>query len=180
MASTTNDDQGLQALGTQPRGGSTGVSFDWGFALSLTLTGAASLAGYQIGPALPLPVAFGALVLAAVMVVQGEALRRGSGLARRIQIGFHSLLVVLGLATIFFSVQAFQQGQFDMLYTLGLTLILTLGVSPAEIWLLLQPGSRRWYGNVDPKEASKRHSGRWLVGTVLWAVVGGVLQAVAP
>ncbi|MBC8160172.1 MAG: hypothetical protein H7Z42_03050 [Roseiflexaceae bacterium] len=180
MANTTSGKSSVDVPDTQPRGGSTGVSFDWGFALSLILTAGGSLVGRPIGPELPLPVAFGALGFAAVMVVQGEALRRGNGVARRIQIGFHSLLVLLGLVTIVLAVQAFQQGRFDMLYTLGLTLVLTLGVSPAEIWLLLQPGSRRWYGNVDPNEASKRHSGGWLVGVVLWAVAGGILQAVAP
>lgn len=174
MAGITRDD-GLNAVDTQPRGGRIGVAFAWGFAVQIGLSAVSSLAGRPIGPALPPPAALGALGLAAVVVAQGEALRRGNGVARRIQIGFHSLLVLGGLAAILPTVQALQQGRFGMLYTLSLL----LGVSSTEIWLLMQPGSRRWYGTVDPKEAMKRHSGSWLIGTIGWAVVCGVLQALA-
>ncbi|MBC8161597.1 MAG: hypothetical protein H7Z42_10305 [Roseiflexaceae bacterium] len=179
MASTTSG-SGLDAVEYQPSGGSTGVSFDWGFAVSLTLGALGSLVGRPIGPELSLPVALGSLVLAAVGLALGEALRRGNGVARRIQIGFHSLLVLVGIPILLPTVQAFQQGRSDLLYTLVLSIILFFVVSPSEIWLLMRPGSRRWYGIVDPKEALERHSGGWLVRTITWAVVGGFLNAFAP
>lgn len=159
----------------QPRGGRIGVAFDWGFAVQLALGGVSSLIGMPVGPALPLVATMGSLGFAAIMVAQGEALRRGNGIARRIQIGFHSLLVVAGLAAILPTIQAVQQGRYGLVYTL----ILLLGVSSAEIWLLMQPGSRRWYGVVNTNEAMQRHSGSWLVGTIGWAVVCGILQALA-
>lgn len=172
---------GTGALDAQPSGGRFGVSFDWGFAVSLGLTAVGSLVGRPIGPQLPQPVAFGALGLAVAMLVLGEALRRGNGIARRIQIGFHSLLVLAGGPFIILPiVQGLQQGRTELLYTLVLSLLFVFVVSPIEIWLLLQPGSRRWYGIVDPKAARLRHGGRWLIGTILWAVICGVLQAFAP
>ena len=180
MATRTNDNQ-VETRDAQPRGGSTGVSFDWGFALSLSLGALGSLVGRPIGPEVSLPVALGSLVFAAIMVAQGEALRRGNGIARRIQISFHSLLVVVGWPVIALPiVQAIGQGRSDLLSTLKLSLILIFVVSPIEIWLLMKPGSRRWYGFVDTKEALERHSGSWLIKTLAWAVVGGLLQAFAP
>lgn len=180
MAGITNGSS-VSAVDIQPAGGSTGVSFDWGFALSLTLGALGSLFGRPIGPELSLPVALGSLVLAGIMVVQGQALRRGNGVARRIQIGFHSLLVVAGGPVLALPiVQAIGQGRSDLLFTLALLLILLFIVSPIEIWLLMKPESRRWYGIVDPKAALARHSGGWLVKTLAWAVVGGLLQAFAP
>jgi hypothetical protein len=167
-------------LQTQPGGGRIGVSFDWGFAVSLTLTALGSLVGRPIGPTLSTPIALGSLVLAVLMLVLGEALRRGNGIAYRIQIAFHSVLVLVGFTTILPLIEAIQQAQFATIYTLSLTLLLMLVVSPIELWLLLQPGSRRWYGHVAAQEALKRHSGNWLVGTIIWAVVCGFLQAIAP
>lgn len=175
MADLTRNERTWDADAMQPRGGRIGVAFDWGFAVQLALGGVGSLIGRPIGPELPLPAALGSLGFAAVMVAQGEALRRGNGVARRIQIGFHSLLVLAGFGAILPTLQALQQGRFGLLYTI----VLLLGVSSAEIWLLMQPGSRRWYGFVDPKEAIARHSGGWMVGTVGWAIVCGVLQALA-
>jgi len=179
MAGITSNNR-LSAVDVQPRGGSTGIAFDWGFALSLTLGALGSLLGRPIGPTLDLPIAVGSLVLAALMVLLGESLRRGNGVARRIQIGFHSLLVLIGLPIILPYVQAVQQGRFDMAYTLVLSLMFFFIISPVEIWLLLQPESRQWYGIVDPKDALERHSGAWLVRTIAWAVVGGFMQAFAP
>jgi glycerol uptake facilitator-like aquaporin len=170
----------LESQDMQPAGGRIGVSFDWGFAVSLILTAFGSLSGRPIGPTLSTPVALGSLVVAALMLWLGEALRRGNGIAYRIQIVFHSLLVVIGLTTILPAIEAIQQGRFAELYTLGLMLLLMLVVSPIELWLLLRPGSRRWYGKIAPSEAIKRHSGSWLVGTIVWAVVCGFLQAIAP
>lgn len=178
MASVSRN---VNTIDAQPGGGNFGVSFDWGFAVSLTFGALGSLFGRPIGPPLDLPLALGSLVVAALMVALGESLRRGNGVARRIQIAFHSLLVLGGGPLLVLpNLLLFQQGRNDLLYTIILQFILLFVVSPIEIWLLMKPGSRRWYGIVDPKEALQRHSGSWLVKTLLWAVVGGLLQAFAP
>jgi hypothetical protein len=52
-----------------------------------------------------------------------------------------------------------------------------LGVYIGALWLLLQPGSRRWYGHVASEAARARHSGPWLAGTLAWALVCGLIQA---
>jgi hypothetical protein len=109
------------------------------------------------------------------MLALGEGLRRGNGLAWRIQIAFNGALTLVGLAAIVPTIQALQQGRIAPLYTLLLLLV----VSGVEVWLLLQPGSRRWYGAIDPRIARQRHGGTWLSGTIIWAIVGGVLQTLA-
>jgi hypothetical protein len=163
-----------------PGGGSTGVSFNWGFALSLTLIAAASLLGRPLPLALGVPAALVSLALAAALVALGEALRRGNGVARRLQIAFHALLIPYGIFIAVQTIQALQVGNSSTLASSLIALVLTLVVSPVEIWLLLRPGSRRWYGHVTPQEALQRHSGFWLLRVLAWAVLGGVLNAVLP
>ena len=171
IADTTRAQDSLQ-----PRGGRIGVAFDWGLGVQVAVTGAAALAGVQIG-ARPIPPLAGAAMLgvAAAAFAQGEALRRGNGWARRIQIGGNSLVALGGLASLPILMRGVQQGHYAMLYSYLLMLV----VSPVEVWLLLQPGSRRWYGHVDPAAARARHNGGWLAGTVAWAVVCGILQVLA-
>lgn len=163
------------ALGAlEPRGGRIGVAFDWGFGVQLVSMGLASLVGVPFGgQPQPLPVVLGSFALGVAAFALGEGLRRGNGLAWRIQVGFHSLLTLAGLAAIPSTVSAVQQGRLGPLYTLLLLLV----VSPVELWLLLQPGSRRWYGHVPASEGIARHSGNWMVGTVAYAIVCGLLQA---
>jgi hypothetical protein len=160
----------------QPHGGRIGVAFDWGLGVQLAVTGAAALAGVQID-ALPMPPLVGAALVgvSALAFAQGEALRRGYGWARWVQLGANSLVTLGALAGLPILVRGLQQGHYAMLYSYAIMLI----VLPAEVWLLLQPGSRRWYGHVDPAAARARHSGRWLTGTVAWAVVCGLLQVLA-
>lgn len=157
----------------EPRGGRIGVAFDWGFATQIALMSAASLAGVQFGGrSVPAPLALGGFVVAGLVAVQGEALRRGNGRARLLQIAANSALPVAGLLGLPATFAALQRGQVGLLYT---SLLLVV-VSPLEVWLLLQPGSKRWYGHVSPEEARARHSGPWLTGTVAWALAGGILQ----
>lgn len=180
MTETTSGIGGLAADTQQPGGGRIGVSFDWGFAVTLAIGALSSLAGRPIGPPLPVPVAAGALVVVAIMVVLGEALRRGNGLARRVQIAFHALLMLIGPAILLPIVEALQQGRLELLWSLALSALLVYVVSPLEIWLLMKPASRQWYGVVEQQAARVHHGGGWLTGTIVWAVVCGVLQAFAP
>ena len=104
---------------------------------------------------------------------QGEALRRGRGWAWWLQVLGNSGVTLAGLAGLPATLQLIQQGQIGMIFPLTLMLL----VSPLEVWLLLQPGSRRWYGHVASEEARARHSGPWMTGTLAWALVCGLIQA---
>jgi hypothetical protein len=166
---------------TQPGGARFGASFNWGIAVSQTINAVSSLIGQPIGPPLSQLAAWLSLVFVLLLVILGEALRRGNGVARRLQIGLHALFMIIGIPVILLpQIQLVQQGRLDMLITVSLAVVFLYVVSPIAIWLLMQKGSQRWYGNVTVQEALARHSGGWLVGTLLWAVGCGVLQAVAP
>src|SRR5262245_59937240 len=102
----------------QPRGGRIGVAFDWGLGVQVAVTGAAALAGLQIGAGRIPPLAGAAMLgVAAAAFVQGEALRRGSSWARWIQIGSNSLVTLGGLASLPILVRGVQQGHYAMLYS---------------------------------------------------------------
>jgi hypothetical protein len=172
----SDHEQSVAQLGLEPRGGRIGVAFDWGFAAQIALMSAAGLAGVQFGErAVPAPLALGGLAVAGIAVAQGEALRRGSGAARLIQIAGNGGLTLAGLLGLPATIAALQQGQVVQLYPALLLLV----VSPLEVWLLMQPGSKQWYGHVSPEEARARHSGPWLRGTIAWALAGGILQTLA-
>jgi hypothetical protein len=160
--------------GLEPRGGRIGVAFDWGFGVQLASMGLAALAGMPLsGTTVPRLAGFAGLGMAAAAFAQGEALRRGYGWAWWLQLLGNGALTVIGLAGLPASLQAIQQGRIGMLSPLILMAI----VSPIECWLLLQPGSRRWYGQVDPAAARARHSGAWMTGTLAWAIGCGLIQA---
>ena len=162
------------SAGVEPRGGRIGVAFDWGFGVQMASMGLAALAGLPIsGVAVPRLAGAGLLGVAAVSFVQGEALRRGRGWAWWLQVLGNSAVTLGGLAGLPAMLQLIQQGRVGMLSPL----ILMLLVSPLEVWLLLQPGSRRWYGHVAPEQARARHSGEWMTGTLAWALVCGLIQA---
>src|SRR5262245_64159146 len=97
----------------QPRGGRIGVAFDWGLGLQVAVTGAAALAGLQLG-ARPIPPLAGAAMLgvAAAAFAQGEALRRGHGWARWVQIVGNSLVTLGGLVSLPLLVRGVQQGHY--------------------------------------------------------------------
>lgn len=167
---------GAAQVALEPRGGRIGVAFDWGLATQIGVMAVASLVGVPFGgQAMSIGAALGSLVAAGVVFTQGEALRRGSKWARWIQIGANSLLTLGGLVSLPGAVTAVQAGNFWPLYPLVLLLI----VSPIEVWLLLQPGSKATYGKLGAAAFRARHSGPWLTGTIAWAVVCGVLQAFA-
>jgi hypothetical protein len=160
--------------GLEPRGGRIGVAFDWGFGVQLASMGLVTLAGLPIaGMTAPRLAGVGMLGVAAVAFAQGEALRRGRDWAWWVQVLGNGALTVIGLAGLPMSLQLIQQGRIGMIFPLLLMAI----VSPIECWLLLQPGSRRWYGHVASDAARARHSGPWMTGTLAWALACGLIQA---
>jgi hypothetical protein len=174
MAAKANLANARVDAGLEPRGGRIGVAFDWGFGVQLASIGLATLAGQPLfGAAVPPLVGVGFLGVAAAAIAQGEGLRRGRGWAWWLQVLGNGALTLIGLAGLPVSLQLIQQGRIGMIFPL----ILMVVVSPLELWLLLQPGSRRWYGHVASEAARARHSGPWLIGTLAWALVCGLIQA---
>ncbi len=157
-----------------PGGGRIGVAFDWGFGVQLASMGMLALLGGPLPKGVPTGLApgLGMLAAAALAYGQGEALRRGKGWARIVQITGNSALTIAGVASLPLFIEQLRNGNIAAVYTY----VLLIGVSPAEVWLLLQPGSRAWYGTVSDIEARTRHSGAWMRGTIAWAVVCGLLQ----
>jgi hypothetical protein len=161
-----------------PRGTHIGVSFDWGWALQLFINAIMVIAT----PAMTMTGAskWGAVAGLAVVgifaVVLGHGLRLGRGWAWYIQVGLNGLLTLGGLAFLPTVIQQVQAGRYGLIYSA----IVLLVVCPVEVWLLLQPGSRRWYGHVSREEAAARHSGRWLAVVLAWGIAGGLLQVAAP
>lgn len=170
---------GREHISAEPRGGRIGVAFDWGLGVQLAAAGIAQLLRLpQPGgaPVSPL-VGAGILAAAAIPFIQGEALRRGNGTARWIQISANSLLTLGGVGLGVQLATQIAQGNFSpTLASQFYTLLLLIVVSPLEVWLLLQPGSRQWYGHVSAADARARHSGPWLRGTVAWALACGLIQ----
>ena len=174
MATRMESASAYASAGVEPRGGRIGVAFDWGFGVQMASMGLAALAGLPIsGAAVPRLAGVGLLGVAAAAFAQGEALRRGRGWAWWLQLAGSSVVTLGGLAGLPAMLQLIQQGRIGMLSPLVLMLL----VAPLEIWLLLQPGSRQWYGHVSSEEARARHSGQWMTGTLAWALGCGLTQA---
>src|SRR5215207_4059485 len=99
MATKANLANARVDAGLEPRGGRIGVAFDWGFGVQMASMGLAALAGMPLGGmAVPPLAGIGLLGVAAVAVVQGEALRRGRGWAWWVQVLGNSALPLAGLA----------------------------------------------------------------------------------
>ncbi len=174
MATKANIVSSRADAGLEPRGGRIGVAFDWGFGVQLASTGVAMLAGLPIaGVAIPPLVGVGVLGMAAAAFAQGEGLRRGRGWAWWLQVLGNGALTLVGLAGLPVTLPLIQQGRVGMIFPLLLMVV----VSPLEVWLLLQPGSRGWYGRIASDTARARHSGPWMTGTLAWALVCGLIQS---
>jgi hypothetical protein len=51
--------------------------------------------------------------------------------------------------------------------------------SPLIAWRLSRPVTKQWFATVNSKDARRRHGGLWPWLILLWAIAGGVLQAIA-
>jgi len=165
-----------------PGGIGTGVVFDWALAVQILIEGAffalgtgpgSALADKSVGLRLALvPLS---LLAAAILFIQGEALRRGRRVAWMIQIVANALLVIAGLLGIPDTITSLEKPRFGGLVT---TLVLVI-ISPLIVWLLTRKRTRAWIGRVSSAEARARHSGTWLVWIALWAIIGGAAIAFA-
>ncbi|GAC1455120.1 MAG: hypothetical protein PVSMB4_15690 [Ktedonobacterales bacterium] len=179
-ASTPGGDQHAHEHG--PRGIGTAVAFDWALAVQL-LTDAVLAAlgmlpttGRQVSAGARLPLVAGLLLAAVLMVVQGEALRRGRRLAWLLQMAFNALLVLDGLVELPRTVAALQVGHVGQL----LRAVVLLVVSPLLVWLLSRASTRTWVATTTVRAAAARHGGRWIAWIAVCAVIGGLAIAFAP
>ncbi len=172
----------LPEMQSKPQGIGMAVAFDWGLAAQFLVT-----------PLLPLvlgiPSMFkqfspvvGALVsslvtlpLAALLAVFGEGVRRGWRWTRPIQLGANALGFLGGLATLVSVWNGAKQGNYWSVVTATILLIF----SPLIAWRMSRPQTKRWFDTVSSSQARKRHGGAWPLLIALWALVGGILQALA-
>lgn len=172
---------------SKPQGIGMAVAFDWGLAVQIVVTPFLALVlgvpGYlssfkqfNFSPAVTALVSFLlSLPFAALCWVMGEGLRRGWHWARPIQVTLNSLLFLVGLTSLF---SLWRGGRAGNYWSLVPSVILLI-FSPLIAWRLHRPATRDWFATVDSTEARKRHGGVWPWLILLWAVIGGVLQALS-
>lgn len=160
------------------------VAFDWGLAVQVFVTPflttffgfAPVIQGVDSSSTLFKVLSFViAWPFAALLAIYGEAVRRGRNFTRRIQVIANTLLSLAGLAAIVNLVRGVKSGNFWPL----VTEVILLVFSPLIAWRMSRPSTVRWYMTVSSGEARKRHGGLWPILIALWAIAGGVLQAIA-
>ena len=167
-----------------PQGIGMAVAFDWGLAVQIFLTpftvalfhlpAEAKIPG--VNPTLSNILLFVvAWPVAVGMFAYGEMVRRGRNWARRIQIVANALLSIAGIVQLFSLYQSIKSGNFWPVVTEVILVIF----SPLIFWRLTRPATARWFQHVTVAEARKRHGGAWPWLIAIWAIVGGVLQAIA-
>ena len=167
-----------------PQGIGMAVAFDWGLAVQIFLTpftvtlfhlpAEARIPG--VNPTLANVLLFVlAWPVALGMFMFGEMVRRGRNWARRIQIVANALLSVAGIVQLFSLFQSIKSGNFWPVVTEVILVIF----SPLIFWRLTRPATARWFKHVTVAEARKRHGGAWPWLIAIWAIVGGILQAIA-
>lgn len=158
------------------------VAFDWGLAAQILVTPVVMrVLGMpsQFKQFSPILAAFLAtlvtLPFVALLAVFGEGIRRGWKWTRPIQIGFNGLGFLAGFATLYGLWQSSKQGNYWSI----VTSVILLVFSPLIAWRMSRPGTARWFATVTSGEARKRHGGAWPFLIGVWALVGGILQAIA-
>jgi len=168
----------------QPQGIGMAVAFDWGLAvqilitpfLPLFLSGLSYFKSLKSSPTPTISVAsLISLPFAALCVLFGEGVRRGWRWMRPLQVGINLLLFLLGVISLPRLWQSSRAGNYWPLITASILLIF----SPLIAWRLSRGATARWFATVSSTEARKRHGGSWPFFIALWAIVGGVLQAIA-
>jgi hypothetical protein len=172
---------------SEPQGIGMAVAFDWGLAVQILVTPFLALVlgvpGYlssfkqfNFSPPVTALISFlFSLPFAALCWVLGEGLRRGWHWTRPVQVALNSLLFFVGFTSLF---SLWRGGRSGNYWSLVASIILLI-FSPLIAWRLHQPATRQWFAAVNSTEARKRHGGVWPWLILLWAVVGGVLQALS-
>lgn len=160
------------------------VAFDWGIAVQILVTPLLPLFLNNLGifkslKSNPAPSVITAslisLPFAALPALFGEGIRRGWRWVRPLQIIFNTLTFLLGLVLLPRYWQSGREGNYWPVVTATILLIF----SPLIVWRLSRPATARWFATVSSTEARRRHGGSWPFWIALWAIVGGILQAIA-
>ncbi|HEY6540778.1 MAG TPA: hypothetical protein VIZ18_07565 [Ktedonobacteraceae bacterium] len=167
-----------------PQGIGMAVAFDWGLAVQIFVT-PITVALFNLPAEAKFPglnPTFSNVLLFVVawpvalgLVLYGEMVRRGRNWARRIQIVANALLSVVGIVQLVSLFQSIKGGNSWPVVTEVILVIF----SPLIFWRLTRPATARWFKKVTVAEARKRHGGAWPWLIAIWAIVGGVLQAIA-
>jgi hypothetical protein len=170
------DTRSVSGVSTSPvvlskrQGVGMAVAFDWGLAVQMLVT-----------PFLPLvlgrtfmPLALITLLPAVLIAVFGEGVRRGWRWTRLIQFVFNALGFLGGLLVLVSVWNGIRQGN----YWPVVTAVILVIFSPLIAWGMSRPHTKRWFESTDSTKA-RRHGGAWPFLIAIWAIVGGVLQALA-
>ena len=167
-----------------PKGIGMAVAFDWGLSVQLLVTpflpllfgGSSMLNQFHLSLPLQTLLSFAiSLPFAFLIFLFGEGVRRGWSWTRVVQLVFNSLLFLAGFATLVSFIQQARHGSYWSLATVVILLVF----SPMIAWRLSRPTTASWFANVTSTEARRRHGGAWPYLIALWAIVGGMLQALA-
>lgn len=167
-----------------PQGIGMAVAFDWG--LSVQILAIPMLTGFfgYSSPAQFIDVSsmpgkvllfVVSLPFAAILAFYGNAVRLGRNWARKIQIVANILLTLVGITSLISLYNGIKSGNFWPVVTEVILLIF----SPLIAWRLSRPVTARWFKIVTTTDAHQRHSGWWIFFIALWALAGGILQAIA-
>ena len=160
------------------------VAFDWGLAVQILVTPFLPLLGgknsfvpfLKFGTAINTIVSFIiVLPFAALLAIYGEGVRRGWRWTRPVQVAANALLFLAGLVSLYNLWQSGKQGN----YWPVVTEVILVIFSPLIAWRMSRPVTREWFARVTSKEARARHGGAWPWLIAIWAIVGGILQAIA-
>lgn len=166
----------------KPQGIGMAVAFDWGLVVQILVTPIMPLifgtpsAFKQFSPAVAaLLTSLISLPFAALLAVFGEGVRRGWRVVRPIQMVFNALLFVAGIASLITLWNGIKQGNYWPAVSSSILLL----ASPLIAWRMNSAATKTWFATVSSAQARKRHSGAWPFLIALWAIVGGILQAIA-
>lgn len=165
-----------------PQGIGMAVAVDWGLTVQIavmpiiaTLFGLPNVIPFPGSNSLPLLSFIIPWLAACIPAFFGEMIRRGRNWALWIQIAVSALLSLGGLLSLAGLYRSVTAGNFWPLVTEVILVI----ISPLTVWRLSRPSTRRWFKTVTVTGARKRHGGTWVWFIILWAMIGGVLQAFA-
>jgi hypothetical protein len=169
-----------------PQGIGMAVAFDWGLAVQLLvgpfiplfIQSASALPLLQTGSNKGVSTLISFLIslpFAALLAIFGEGVRRGWRWTRIVQIVANALLSIAGLFSLWSLWNGVKAGNYWGLVT---TVILVI-FSPLITWRLSRPATKIWFQRVTSVQARQRHGGLWPWLIAIWALVGGILQALA-
>jgi hypothetical protein len=167
-----------------PQGIGMAVAFDWGLAVQLLFMPFVPLftkspgmlprfgSNAFLSTLIPLLIS---LPFAALLAIFGEGVRRGWKWTRNVQVVANALLSLVGVISLFSLWGSLRNGNYWGLVTSVILVIF----SPLIAWRLSRHATGEWFRRVTSAQARQRHGGLWPWLIAIWAIVGGVLQALA-